>query len=237
MFQLLFLTMIIVQEPKSGIATQLDALQSVYDQIIDEQHRVDYAALKNNPARRQTLKDYAAMMATFDGATQPPSVQLALYANAYNVFTLLGVIQAYPIKSVTEIAPDYGFFSQKRWNINGSMHSLNDLEKTWLRPLDPKIHFIINCASKSCPPLLKEVLRPETIQRQMDQATIAFLKNPQANQIHKDRWQLSKIFEWYAADWGGSAETHEFIRKTLGLERIPKRITYLEYDWQLNDQP
>jgi len=164
--------------------------------------------------------------------------RIAYYSNVYNILVLYGVLDAYPIKSVTEIASFFGFFTQSRFVVHGKKVSLNKIEKDWLLKQfkDPRIHFIVNCASVSCPPLPPEPLRGATLNAQMDAATSQFLNgNSEALRIAGDTVFLSKIFDWYKKDFEKEGGVLDFINQYI-KKKIPShvRVKYLDYDWALN---
>lgn len=213
----------------------LEEVQRVYDAVVQADGNVDYQQLKDNPDHIKALERYAAFMAGFSGEGVDADTRIAYYANAYNVFTLLGVTRAWPVTSVRKIRPLFGFFTKDEWNVGGKVVSLNHLEKKLLRPLDPRIHFIINCASASCPVLDPKVFTPENVQSAMARLAEAFISDETKNRFESNgKWHLSKIFEWYRDDWGKEKDVVAYIRKVRPDLRAPKKIRYLEYDWALN---
>ena len=77
--------------------------------------------------------------------------KLAYWINAYNAITIDLILQNFPVKSIKEIENRWG---KKLYN---NKYSLGDIEHKILRKMnEPRIHFAINCASKSCPKLLNE---------------------------------------------------------------------------------
>ena len=214
-------------------------VQEVYAQVIKDDGTVDYAALNKSPELMSKLEAFAAFYSDFDPEGLPgEKAKIAAYANAYNVFTLTGVMKAWPVSSVRKIHPLFGFFTRNKFKINGQKLSLNDIEKKHLQPRDFRIHFIINCASVSCPVIQPEVLTPENLEEVMNRAAKSFLANEAKNSFNRDTgiWQLSKIFDWYGGDWGGEEGVIEYIRKTLPekADWQPQKIKYHDYDWGLN---
>lgn len=225
-------------EPEA-VANLYDALQPVYDQVVKADGTVDYAALKDSDTLQKPLRDFVTFMADFDPQSiEDKSAKIALLTNTYNVFTMVGVVDAWPVESVRKIHFAFGFFTKNLWRINGKKVSLNDIENKMLRPLDVRVHFTINCASTSCPPLLPQVFNAANVNEKMDQATVAFLKDETKNQFdrEKDEWRLSKIFDWYKEDWQDEAGLVAFIHKYRpDLEGWqPDDIDHLDYDWSLN---
>jgi hypothetical protein len=214
-------------------------VQPVYDKVVKADGTVDYAALKDQPELMKPLQAFVDYMAGFDPNTiQDKNAKIALLSNTYNIFTLVGVTEAWPVESVRKIRIAFGFFTRNVWKINGKKVSLNDIEKKMLQPLDARMHFIINCASISCPPLLADVLTAENVEAQMEAATLAFLNDSTKNQFDREakQWRLSKIFDWYQKDWQDEAGVIAFIKKyRKDLQSWhPEDVDYIEYDWGLN---
>ena len=214
-------------------------VQAVYAEIIKDDGTVDYLTLSQRPDLMDNLKAFVAFYEAFDPDQLPDEkAQIAAYANAYNVFTLVGVMKSWPVPSVRKIHPLFGFFTRKKFNINHQKVSLNDIEKKHLQPKDFRIHFIINCASVSCPVIQRDVLTADNLDNVMNRAAKAFLADENKNSFNRDTkiWKLSKIFEWYGGDWGGEEGVIAFIRKTLPdkADWQPVKIQYQDYNWGLN---
>ena len=170
--------------------------------------------------------------------------KLALYINAYNAFTIDLILENYkkPIKSIKDISSPW---DTKFCNIGGVKFSLNEIENKFLREEfnEPRFHFAINCASISCPPLQPFAYFPDKLDDQLTEATTNFMKNPLGVNILNKKLEVSKIFDWYKADF----ETKEsnatsFIFKYLSKEQkenLPElnkiTLSYQKYNWNLND--
>ena len=93
--------------------------------------------------------------------------RLAYWINAYNAFILKIIIENYPLESIKDIK----FIGFTVWlhknNLGGEEISFMALEDDIIRDefKDPRIHFAINCASFSCPPLRNEAFLPEKLVR------------------------------------------------------------------------
>ncbi len=73
-----------------------------------------------------------------------------------------------------------------------------------MEQLDPRIHFALVCAALSCPPI--NVYDEATIDQQLDLAAQNFINGGEfAVDLEHKRIVMSKIFQWYAPDFGGSA--------------------------------
>jgi hypothetical protein len=80
-------------------------------------------------------------------------------------------------------------------------------------PLDPRIHFALNCASRSCPPI--GVYDAERIDAQLDLAAASFVANDVEIDSRAGVVRLSAIFRWYAGDFGGRAGVIAFLKERL----------------------
>lgn len=160
--------------------------------------------------------------------------KMAYWINVYNVFTVKLIVDNYPTTSITKLE------GGKPWDkkfiaIAGKSYSLGDVENNILRKMgDARIHFAINCASVSCPILLNKAYTETNVQALLKQQTKGFLNNTSKNKISENSAQLSKIFEWYAADFESYGGVLGFIGKYKTVSTSAK-ITYLEYDWNLNE--
>ncbi len=158
--------------------------------------------------------------------------RLAYWINAYNAVTVRLIVSNYPITSITKI--DGG----KTWDVkrysNGSKKlSLNDIENNILRPMgDARVHFALNCAAKSCPPIYNEAFTAENVNKLLEQRTKQFV-NSSRMVIEKEQIKLPKIFEWYAKDFGNVVEFVNKYAKTKASKTA--KVVYLDYDWGLNE--
>ena len=101
---------------------------------------------------------------------------------------------------------------------------------------EPRIHFAINCASASCPKLFNTAFYAHTMEEQLEEATTLFINDPLRNQLSKKEMAISRIFQWFASDFGTKKERHAFVRKyaTQPIDKNAK-VRFLNYDWQLNE--
>lgn len=146
---------------------------------------VRYAAWKQSAADLEALAALTRQIASSGPTTPGRNGQLAYLTNAYNIWTLHGVLEKYPIESVRDVAPLFGFFTQSRITVAGEKMSLNKLEKEHIlkKFQEPRVHFALNCASVSCPPLRAEPYTASRLDAQLDDATRHFLNtNPHALQ-------------------------------------------------------
>ncbi|MGQ0560812.1 MAG: DUF547 domain-containing protein [Gemmatimonadota bacterium] len=216
---------------------------------------VRYAGLRTDRAGlyRYVARLGAVSEAQFGGWSR--AEQLAYLINAYNALVIRQVLDHYPIRrslhpaallrpanSVWQIG---GFFDELRHPVAGRQLTLDEIEHSLLRAQlkEPRIHAALVCAAASCPPLRREAYVADRVDRQLDEQMRAFLADPDRNRIERGAAQirLSRIFEWFAADFGGTAGVIPFIAGYVDapaaawLRSARPRITYFDYDWNLND--
>ena len=200
-------------------------------QHVDARGNVDYAGLQ---ADRPALDAYLAALADADPGALSRDEQLAYYINAYNAATLRLIVDNYPLASITEL--DGGKpWDVERVDLGGTTYSLNEIENDIIRPRfsEPRIHFAVNCAAASCPPLRDGAFTADALDAQLDEQTRAFLTSPTYTTVAGGVATVSKIFDWYGADFDSVAG---FIADYRDDVTASTAIAFREYDWSLNAQ-
>lgn len=196
---------------------------------------VKYAAWKANSADLQAIQGVVEAIAAAPASSAKSKEQLAFHLNAYNAWILREALGKYPTKSVKDTL--FTFFTGKRIVVAGEKMSFNTLEKDIIRPRfnEPRIHFALNCASYSCPPLRAEPYDAAKLDSQLDAQTRAYVNDDRGVKVSGDTAQLSKIFDWYKEDFGGEAGVNGFLAKYRGGKTGYKKVTFQDYDWSLNE--
>lgn len=202
---------------------------------------VDYQGFKKDEAK---LDRYLEILAKTDTRTLSRNEQFAFYINAYNAWTIKLILSGYPgIKSIK----DLGTFFKSPWKkkiarIDGKVVTLDNIEHDILRPRfkDPRIHFAVNCASRSCPPLMSKPYQGDVLDQQLTRITEKFINEPERNRLKGNTLYVSRIFDWYADDFNGDIVAF-FLKyakgntlKMLKENRSGIDVEYLDYDWSLN---
>ena len=211
----------------------------------------DYKALKAKDAA--TLQRIRADLGRVNVAALKPQQQLAHWINVYNVNIVATIVENYPTKSIRDVSTDpiirLNVFKKERVPFGNTKLSLDQVENEKIRERfrDPRIHFAINCAAKSCPPIRSEAFTGEKLDAQLDEQVRAFLNGPHGARFQRDGNSLTitttKIMDWFADDFkawpGGHAA---FIRKYVSADKqrmidSAKEIEFEfdDYDWDLND--
>ncbi len=196
---------------------------------------VKYAEWKGNAADVKSLQDVVDGIAAAPASTAKSREQLAFHINAYNAWILHEAVEKYPTKSVRDAL--FTFFLTNRISVAGVKMSFNRLEKDIIRPRfgEPRIHFALNCASRSCPPLRNEPYDAGKLDAQLDEQTSAYVNSEIGVKPQGDGAALSKIFDWYKEDFGGDAGVAALLKKYRSGKSDFKKISYQDYDWGLNE--
>ena len=205
---------------------------------------VDYRKLQE---QRLVLDAYLLRIAEAPLASLSKNEAFALLINAYNALTIRAILDHPQVKSIREIP---GVWSDAVHRVGGFTCSLDQLEHGILRPLftDPRVHFAINCASRSCAALAPFAYDGAKLEAQLDERRAVFLTNPANVKNDGGVLALSSYFDWFKPDfttpgWRGAApsvvayvrphatpEVRAFIDGKLGQPQLE----ILPYDWSLN---
>jgi len=207
---------------------------------------VDYVGFKKDEA---SLDEYLAFLDAADPLKLSTDEQLALYINAYNSYTVKLILDHFedgqPVSSIKKIG---GFFTGpwkiKFCRVGGEVYSLDNIEHDIIRPLfkEPRIHFAVNCASKSCPPLISEAYEADILELQLNANTIAFVNNAKFNYVEGSNLYISKIFTWFAEDFDNdplgfiAQYAKSDFKESLAKLGSSVNLNYLDYDWSLNSR-
>ena len=200
---------------------------------VSNEGKVNYKGFKKE---KPILDAYIKMLSTTKVAPSwTKNEVLAFWINAYNALTIRTIVEHYPVKSIKDI--DGGEpWKVKRFTNGEKEFSLNDIENNILRTMgDPRIHFAINCAAASCPPLANKAFDGENAEKLLENRTSHFVNDAYFNMISHDRAKISKIFDWYKADF---AHLDVFLTKynfQHTLVDSKTNISYFDYDWKLNE--
>ncbi len=204
--------------------------------------QVSYTTFKEDEA---DLDRYLAHLEKVDPDRLDRAEQMAFYINAYNAWTIKLILDHYPgVKSIKDLGSLFKSPWKKKFvKINAKTIHLDNIEHDILRPVfkDPRIHFAVNCASRSCPPLLAEPFTGSNLERQLEEATISFINDPQSNFVKGGRLYVSRIFKWFGEDFNDDilgyfrSYARGELAKQIANAGKELKIEYLDYDWSLND--
>lgn len=241
---ILFSALAFVQAAEVRVPAGIDhaPLDALLRRYVDDKGLVDYAAWKKSEADLKALDRYLAQFAPAPKEAATGGGRIASLVNAYNAFTLRFILRNYPTESIRKLDDP---FDGKRYRVGGRDVSADEIEHDTLRPLIGwKVHSLVVCAARSCPPLRNRAFRADSWEKTMRDRYRAWLAREDLNQYmpRRDRVEISKIFDWYEKDFTGANEVKDILgrfgpgahRDFLSGGRY--KIKYLDYHWGLNDQ-
>ena len=185
-------------DPAADLKRALDRIKST---VVDNSGvHVDYAALRASAAYQEFRIMCSPRLRSFEPADLASREErLAFWINLYNVLVMDAVIALAIQRSVGEGRLGLlSFFRRAAYNIGGHRISLEEVEHGILRgnrgnpiipgrqfasqdprlgwviwPSEPRIHFALNCASRSCPPI--QVYSADHLEAQLDLAARNFV--------------------------------------------------------------
>jgi len=225
----------------------------------DDRGRVDYARLAASREFAAAADAARRLGAVRLGTLTARADRLAFWVNVYNALVLHGIVRLGVRRSVTRA---WNFFGRASYRIDGLVFSADDVEHGVLRgnrrravpplrpfgardprlthvlePLDPRIHFAINCGARSCPPV--GVYRAPAVDAQLDRATRNFVNQEVA--LEDGRLVCSRLFKWYRRDFDAVGGLQAFLlrhlddgpaRRALAGGQAP-RVAFRAWDWSL----
>lgn len=225
--------------PGTAAAADLEAATATYQRLLStyvEDGRVDYARLGADDSK--ALDRYLEAIAEAE-LPDDRGRRIGLLVDAYNATVLRSVIRHGRPRSVLDID---GFFDRETHRIAGRDLTLDALEKKVLNPYakDPRTHFVLVCAAVGCPVLESKPFFGSDVDTRMEAATVRYLRSPTGARRDGERLLLSKIFDWYAADFGGADGVRRFVKDRLPSRLAPLarsgEVGFLDYNWTLNQQ-
>ena len=232
---------------------------------VDADGNVDYEAWRNSAESVAQLQSYLAAVTAYSPDNSPERFAtrndaLAYWIYGYNAYVIKSVLDNWPIESVTdlkaplEVVTGLGFFYRLRFAFGGETYSLLAVENQIIRKhfKDARIHFVLNCASDSCPVMRPELPTGEELQALLSRAATEFVSDPGNVSIDHANRQivLSTIFKWFKKDF-----LNDLARRGRPAERglvdyvasvAPDRlkaeldavqdyeVVFADYDWALN---
>ena len=191
-------------------------------------------------------------MGDLTGSLISDNTKKAFWINIYNAY--------FQILSVRERKTKPHIFKQRLIPIAGRVFCLDDIEHSILRryrwkfglgylsqlfPLkiiqqlavsniDFRIHFALNCGAKSCPPIA--FYEADSIDKQLYLATQSFLENETVINEPKKTVSVTKLMQWFRADFGGITGIKKILAQYLKKDFTGYTMHYTDYNWsqQLN---
>ncbi len=250
--------------PPDGFSHRL--FEDLLKSYVNDAGEVDYEAWHDSSDDNRQLDSYLAAVSAYSPDNAPDRFEsrndaLAYWLYAYNAYVIRSVLDHWPLQSVTDVqAPvefvtGFGFFYRQQYVFGGDSYSLLAVENQKIRATykDARIHFVLNCASESCPVLRPELPTGDALESLLQEATLEFVsdeRNVYIDHASKTIF-LSTIFKWFKKDFvselrkrglpteGGAvayiASVADPEKRDALLSAIDYDVKYRDYDWSLNN--
>jgi hypothetical protein len=235
----LIVWLLIVCSPASAEQKTWSSWSVLLGQAVSAEGFVDY----NRIQASDQLSDVLRVIKTTDFASlQSQKQKLVFYINTYNALVIQTILAG---KSPSNFFSRLSFFKGTEYNVAGTIMNLHQLEHDVIRLLnDPRIHFALVCASRSCPKLLNQTYQLEVLDQQLDNAARYFINDKDKNFFNRDTKtaHLSKIFDWFDEDFT-RRESHvldyiaAYIDDPMLAKQLQKQsfsVDFNTYHWTLN---
>ena len=249
--------------PVFGLLCSVQALafdHSPWDGLLkkylNQKHLFNYKALQKAKPDRSVLNAYTKALnkvSKKEFLSWSKNDRKAFLINAYNAMTIIVIVDYMDKEGAVSSIKDLGSLFTSTWKkswpqiklLDGTIDTLDGIEHDTLRKDYPdyRIHAAVNCASWSCPILRREAYQGSTLDATLDEQMNLWLKDSTRNQydVKNKTLKLSKIFDWYAEDFGDKSKIKEIFNKYGPAEA--KQVvsgdfstSFLDYDWKLNQQ-
>jgi hypothetical protein len=207
----------------------------------DETRGMDYRALKATSL--PLLQNLRTRLGAVDPNVLTRDQQLAYWINVYNINVAALIAENYPVKSIRALSTDpivrLNVFRKDIVPFGRGKLSLNDVENDKIRAAfrDPRVHFAINCAAKSCPPIRPTPYTGTNLGAQLDDQVRKFIARGGVRVEQRGGKTIvhtTKIMDWFEDDFRGGALP--FLRRYMKIDGDRVSISYDDYDWDLNDR-
>ena len=222
--------------------------------------QVDYAGMQREAASLATVLDTFSAVTPRQFDAFDRDQRLAFLINAYNGFTIALILTEYPqLRSIKDLGSLFRSpWKQSFFRLLGEERTLDWIEHERIRAPgvydEPRIHFVVNCASIGCPALRPEPVRAASLEAQLQDSLERFLADRSRNLYDpaRDVLAVSRIFDWYRQDFEQGHQGIDSLKGLLGRHadrladdeaaraRIRARqvsVEFLPYDWSLNRVP
>lgn len=234
-------------DEKNSATVNHQQWQQILDRYLVKQNQnmlFDYSLVTTKD--QSQLKQYILFLSALDPRSYNRSEQFAYWVNLYNALTVKLILDNYPLQSITKLG---GFFSFGPWDdkivtVAKQSLTLNDIEHRILRPIwkDPRIHYVVNCASLGCPNLPSDALNGQNTETVLNRAAKQFINSDKGVRIDDKTLTLSSLYDWYGVDFGSNEQQilqhidRYREKSTSGEGKLSSwkgKIKY-DYDWSLN---
>ncbi len=220
--------------PQSSINDFFEDTDSFLKKYI-QSGNVNYNSIANNKTDIEAL---ATSIEAINPDLLKSNERKAFLINAYNILVIKSVVDHYPISSPMDVS---GFFDQLKHNVGSYEWTLNHIENNVLRPeyKDARLHFVLVCGAKSCPPITDFAYLPQKLDNQLTQQTALAINDNTFIRVNdaEQKVEVSEIFKWYSSDFKLTHNNALDYINNYRKNNISKKhkYSYYPYNWALNE--
>ena len=238
---ILIIALLILPTTAQAYENDLDGLLKDYVKPVTakgiQYNGVDYNSWGKDP-RHAKVRD--AILAINPAALSSKNEKLAYWINAYNVLTIDLITRENETKSIKNLGSTFTSpWKKHKWTIAGKKYSLDNIEHDTIRPMgEPRIHFAVNCAAKSCPDLRREAYRADKLDAQLDeQARLTFKNKTKGYKAEGGNTvRVTKVMNWFDEDFNKGDLNSWLAVYFPDVVNTDTQIKFFSYDWSLNKQ-
>ena len=212
---------------------------------------VRYATWRTNGDDLKRISEVVMIYRSTDLKPLDANERAAVLINLYNTKILETVLLLNPsgtFRALSKKLRPNEIFHRKAVVLDKKAASLDELERRIMAELkDPRIHFALNPAARSAPPLRGEPYVGNRLDDQLEDAARAFLATPGVVTIEKSGHttviRTSALFDRYKDDFKGLGGTLGVLKK-FGSDSVVEaasakdvKVEYRPWDWSLNVAP
>jgi hypothetical protein len=218
------------------------------------------AALESFGSEGSPMPSAGALRLIDPSAIEGDEARIAFWVNVYNSL-LLAIQHERPFRGNVVLA--LRAFGAYAYEIGGSIYSLNLIEHGVLRcnrrspssplkplrrgdrrlasapaELDPRVHFVLNCGARSCPPI--RVLDATSASATLELAARSYMRAETDVAADRGEVELPGLLKLYRADFGNRKEQLRFAARHVPqldalLEQEEKpSVSYASFDWRVH---
>lgn len=235
-----------ISPPLTGESTPLrppeEAWARVLKQFVDEQGRVDFAALSASP---QDLARYVSWVSERDPASWPdlfrtPAHLAAYHLNAYNALAMYNMIDFGAPESLSMV-DRREFFRNRKLFVAGRPASLDEYREQIVRGVnDSRVHFALNDMVAGGPRLPREPFRGAALEQQLDREARRFFGEDRNLRVDDGRRRivLSALLREHRKDFLRAAPTLAAYASRFRDAPLPEgyELEFTDFDWRVNRQ-
>jgi hypothetical protein len=152
--------------------------------------------------------------------------------NRKTIFTKKSIIIAQTRFNLDDI--EHGILRKYRWKwsfgyLPNPFISLL-IRNLAVKKIDYRIHFVLNCGAKSCPPIA--FYKHESIDSQLNNAMHSFVESETTIDSVNKTVTTSKLLHWYRGDFGGTSGIKKILKQVLNIELDSYTLNYSAYNWE-----